>query len=221
MLKHCYQFFSCTHAPSSYIFRLIYCTVLTAQSQDYRIIPIQSRTQAHGVICTKALTRAAASCARGDPAGYCRAGHRSPGRGRDAHMAELMHHHEVNGLVGVLHEPPGKAKAVPAVTAPEARFRAGDLHAGRHKPVTRLQCATRCGSSDLARGRRFALGLCRLGMRGKAFPPDGCGRGRATPHARRQTRRSSPHRASAARGRPPCRRASAPSSVRRRERTSV
>ena len=48
-------------------------------------------------------------------------------------MAELMHHHEVNGLVGVLHEPPGKAKAVPAVTAPEARFRAGDLHAGRHK----------------------------------------------------------------------------------------
>lgn len=42
-------------------------------------------------------------------------------------MAELMHHHEVNGLVGVLHEPPGKAKAVPAVTAPKARFRAGDL----------------------------------------------------------------------------------------------
>ena len=27
-------------------------------------------------------------------------------------MAELMHHHEVNGLVGVLHEPPGKANAV-------------------------------------------------------------------------------------------------------------
>lgn len=40
-------------AERDFVNSTIYCTVLTAQSQDYRIIPIQSRTQAHGVICTK------------------------------------------------------------------------------------------------------------------------------------------------------------------------
>lgn len=37
-------------------------------------------------------------------------------------MAELMHHHEVNGLVGVLHEPPGKAKAVPGCYSSQSAF---------------------------------------------------------------------------------------------------
>ena len=92
-------------------------------------------------------------------------------------VAELMHHHEVNGLVGVLHEPPGKAKAVPAVTAPEARFRAGDLHAGRHKAghAAPMRHALR-QLGPRARKERFALGLCRLGMRGKAFCLTGTGR---------------------------------------------
>lgn len=93
-------------------------------------------------------------------------------------MAELMHHHEVNGLVGVLHEPPGKAKAVPAVTAPEARFRAGDLHAGRHKAghAAPMRHALR-QLGPRARKERFALGLCRLGMRGKVFRLTGAGAG--------------------------------------------